>query len=149
MEQADRIFLRDHVLSAEIGAFQSERGLDQRLRLRGIQGKRNGRRAAATAQARAIRRLGAPLARRELLYVAGPQAKELYAKGCLQTVIVEEARAIMESRDGEPPPSDKLQALWLVVMPDWLPLTPSAHEGVYNEHPMERRRCPLNYNGSA
>ena len=32
MEQADRIFLRDHVLSAEIGAFQSERGLDQRLR---------------------------------------------------------------------------------------------------------------------
>lgn len=32
MEQADRIFLRDYVLSAEIGAFQSERGLDQRLR---------------------------------------------------------------------------------------------------------------------
>ena len=32
MEHPDRIFLRDHVLSAEIGAFQSERGLDQRLR---------------------------------------------------------------------------------------------------------------------
>ncbi|WP_378943560.1 dihydroneopterin aldolase [Paracoccus sp. R86501] len=32
MEQADRIFLRDHVLSADIGAFQSERGLEQRLR---------------------------------------------------------------------------------------------------------------------
>lgn len=32
MEQPDRIFLRDHVLSAEIGAFQSERGRDQRLR---------------------------------------------------------------------------------------------------------------------
>ncbi|WP_255418598.1 dihydroneopterin aldolase [Paracoccus sp. JM45] len=32
MEQPDRIFLRDYVLSAEIGAFQSERGLDQRLR---------------------------------------------------------------------------------------------------------------------
>jgi len=32
MDTADRIFLRDHVLSAEIGAFQSERGRDQRLR---------------------------------------------------------------------------------------------------------------------
>lgn len=32
MEQPDRIFLRDHVLSTEIGAFQSERGRDQRLR---------------------------------------------------------------------------------------------------------------------
>ncbi|MDO5646704.1 dihydroneopterin aldolase [Paracoccus sp. (in: a-proteobacteria)] len=32
MEQPDRIFLRDHVISAEIGAFQSERGRDQRLR---------------------------------------------------------------------------------------------------------------------
>lgn len=32
MTQADRIFLRDHVLSAEIGAFQSERGREQRLR---------------------------------------------------------------------------------------------------------------------
>ncbi|WP_265500002.1 dihydroneopterin aldolase [Paracoccus beibuensis] len=32
MEHPDRIFLRDHVISAEIGAFQSERGLDQRLR---------------------------------------------------------------------------------------------------------------------
>lgn len=32
MEHPDRIFLRDHVLSAEIGAFQSERGLEQRLR---------------------------------------------------------------------------------------------------------------------
>lgn len=32
MEHPDRIFLRDHVLSAEIGAFQSERGHDQRLR---------------------------------------------------------------------------------------------------------------------
>jgi 7,8-dihydroneopterin aldolase/epimerase/oxygenase len=32
MEHPDRIFLRDHVLSAEIGAFQSERGQDQRLR---------------------------------------------------------------------------------------------------------------------
>ncbi|TJZ94077.1 FolB domain-containing protein [Paracoccus gahaiensis] len=32
MEHPDRIFLRDHVLSAEIGAFQSERGRDQRLR---------------------------------------------------------------------------------------------------------------------
>ncbi|MDN5568095.1 MAG: dihydroneopterin aldolase [Paracoccus sp. (in: a-proteobacteria)] len=32
MEQPDRIFLRDYVLSAEIGAFQSERGMDQRLR---------------------------------------------------------------------------------------------------------------------
>lgn len=32
MEHPDRIFLRDHVLSAEIGAFQSERGCQQRLR---------------------------------------------------------------------------------------------------------------------
>lgn len=32
MDQPDRIFLRDHVISAEIGAFQSERGRDQRLR---------------------------------------------------------------------------------------------------------------------
>lgn len=32
MEHPDRIFLRDHVLSAEIGAFQSERGQEQRLR---------------------------------------------------------------------------------------------------------------------
>ena len=32
MEHPDRIFLRDHVLSAEIGAFQSERGHAQRLR---------------------------------------------------------------------------------------------------------------------
>lgn len=32
MEHPDRIFLRDHVLSAEIGAFQSERGREQRLR---------------------------------------------------------------------------------------------------------------------
>ncbi|WP_405405786.1 dihydroneopterin aldolase [Paracoccus sp. Ld10] len=32
MEHPDRIFLRDHVISAEIGAFQSERGLEQRLR---------------------------------------------------------------------------------------------------------------------
>ncbi|MFC0200750.1 dihydroneopterin aldolase [Paracoccus rhizosphaerae] len=32
MKHPDRIFLRDHVISAEIGAFQSERGLDQRLR---------------------------------------------------------------------------------------------------------------------
>lgn len=32
MEHPDRIFLRDHVLATEIGAFQSERGLDQRLR---------------------------------------------------------------------------------------------------------------------
>lgn len=32
MEHPDRIFLRDHVLMAEIGAFQSERGLEQRLR---------------------------------------------------------------------------------------------------------------------
>ncbi len=32
MEQPDRIFLRDHVISAEIGAFQSERGLEQRMR---------------------------------------------------------------------------------------------------------------------
>lgn len=32
MEQPDRIFLHDHVISAEIGAFQSERGRDQRLR---------------------------------------------------------------------------------------------------------------------
>lgn len=32
MRHPDRIFLRDHVISAEIGAFQSERGLDQRLR---------------------------------------------------------------------------------------------------------------------
>lgn len=32
MEQPDRIHLRDHVVSADIGAFQSERGQDQRLR---------------------------------------------------------------------------------------------------------------------
>ena len=32
MDQPDRIHLRDHTVSAEIGAFQSERGLDQRLR---------------------------------------------------------------------------------------------------------------------
>lgn len=32
MEQPDRIHLRDHVVSTEIGAFQSERGRDQRLR---------------------------------------------------------------------------------------------------------------------
>lgn len=32
MTQPDRIHLRDHVVSAEIGAFQSERGHDQRLR---------------------------------------------------------------------------------------------------------------------
>lgn len=32
MEKPDRIHLRDHVLSAEIGAFQSERGRVQRLR---------------------------------------------------------------------------------------------------------------------
>lgn len=32
MEQPDRIFLRDHILSTEIGAFQSERGREQRLR---------------------------------------------------------------------------------------------------------------------
>ncbi|MFT4014702.1 MAG: dihydroneopterin aldolase [Paracoccus sp. (in: a-proteobacteria)] len=32
MEHPDRIHLRDHVLSAEIGAFQTERGLKQRLR---------------------------------------------------------------------------------------------------------------------
>lgn len=32
MTQPDRIFLHDHVLSAEIGAFQSERGREQRLR---------------------------------------------------------------------------------------------------------------------
>lgn len=32
MAQADRIHLRDHVLAAEIGAFQSERGRSQRLR---------------------------------------------------------------------------------------------------------------------
>ena len=32
MDQPDRIHLRDHVVSAEIGAFQSERGRDQRLR---------------------------------------------------------------------------------------------------------------------
>ncbi|MFN3525575.1 MAG: dihydroneopterin aldolase [Paracoccus sp. (in: a-proteobacteria)] len=32
MEHPDRIFLRDHVILAEIGAFQSERGHDQRLR---------------------------------------------------------------------------------------------------------------------
>ena len=32
MEHPDRIFLRDHVLSVEIGAFQSERGTKQRLR---------------------------------------------------------------------------------------------------------------------
>lgn len=32
MEHPDRIFLRDYVILAEIGAFQSERGRDQRLR---------------------------------------------------------------------------------------------------------------------
>lgn len=32
MEQPDRIHLRDHVIQAEIGAFQSERGRTQRLR---------------------------------------------------------------------------------------------------------------------
>lgn len=32
MEQADRIHLRDHVVAADIGAFQSERGRNQRLR---------------------------------------------------------------------------------------------------------------------
>lgn len=32
MDQPDRIHLRDHVISTEIGAFQSERGRDQRLR---------------------------------------------------------------------------------------------------------------------
>lgn len=32
MTQPDRIHLRDHILSTEIGAFQSERGQDQRLR---------------------------------------------------------------------------------------------------------------------
>ncbi|MBU3029507.1 dihydroneopterin aldolase [Paracoccus marinaquae] len=32
MQQPDRIHLRDHVISAEIGAFQSERGRNQRLR---------------------------------------------------------------------------------------------------------------------
>ncbi len=32
MDQPDRIHLRDHVVSAEIGAFQTERGQDQRLR---------------------------------------------------------------------------------------------------------------------
>lgn len=32
MDQPDRIHLRDHVVTAEIGAFQSERGADQRLR---------------------------------------------------------------------------------------------------------------------
>ncbi|MCQ0971734.1 dihydroneopterin aldolase [Paracoccus sp. TK19116] len=32
MDQPDRIHLRDHVVSADIGAFQSERGQDQRLR---------------------------------------------------------------------------------------------------------------------
>lgn len=32
MSQPDRIHLRDHLLSAEIGAFQSERGHEQRLR---------------------------------------------------------------------------------------------------------------------
>ena len=33
MDQPDRIHLRDHVISAEIGAFQAERGQPQRLRL--------------------------------------------------------------------------------------------------------------------
>ncbi|MCF3974074.1 dihydroneopterin aldolase [Paracoccus salsus] len=32
MEQPDRIHLRDHIVTAEIGAFQSERGRTQRLR---------------------------------------------------------------------------------------------------------------------
>ncbi|SNT72643.1 dihydroneopterin aldolase [Paracoccus seriniphilus] len=32
MKQPDRLHLRDYVISAEIGAFQSERGRDQRLR---------------------------------------------------------------------------------------------------------------------
>lgn len=32
MEQPDRIHLRDYIVSAEIGAFQTERGQDQRLR---------------------------------------------------------------------------------------------------------------------
>ena len=32
MDQPDRIHLRDFVVSAEIGAFQSERGRAQRLR---------------------------------------------------------------------------------------------------------------------
>ena len=32
MDQPDRIHLRDHVVAADIGAFQSERGQDQRLR---------------------------------------------------------------------------------------------------------------------
>ena len=32
MDQPDRIHLRDHIVSAEIGAFQSERGRQQRLR---------------------------------------------------------------------------------------------------------------------
>ena len=32
MDQPDRIHLRDFVVSAEIGAFQSERGRSQRLR---------------------------------------------------------------------------------------------------------------------
>ena len=32
MTQPDRIHLRDHVVTAEIGAFQSERGREQRLR---------------------------------------------------------------------------------------------------------------------
>ena len=32
MDQPDRIHLRDYVLAADIGAFQTERGQDQRLR---------------------------------------------------------------------------------------------------------------------
>lgn len=32
MDQPDRIHLRDHVITAEIGAFQTERGVQQRLR---------------------------------------------------------------------------------------------------------------------
>ena len=32
MDQPDRIHLRDYIVSTEIGAFQTERGLNQRLR---------------------------------------------------------------------------------------------------------------------
>ena len=71
------------------------------------------------------------------------QAAEVDKRGELEVCIYENTSAILESRQGQPPPFDRIQKYRIERMPRWLPLAPWLVGGAFNFHPVVRCRCFL------
>ena len=58
-------------------------------------------------------------------------------------IIMENAWAILESREGREPPFEEMKRYFKMKFPDWLPLAVVGLEGRFNGAPFKRKRCMI------